>query len=121
MTGDRGDSMKRLIALAMVLVGASTISACGHPPDSSLRPPADFSSPRTRIAGEYLVTLVPGADVKVIADLYACFGIKGIKDLGHSIYLVILSDDPGPATMEALSGQIDRVKEVQPNFSYRTH
>jgi hypothetical protein len=71
--------------------------------------------------GEYVVTLVPGADVKVIDDLYGRFGIKSIKDLGGDVFLVILIEDPGPARMEELRGQNAHVKAIQPNYMYRTN
>jgi hypothetical protein len=79
----------------------------------------DFSSRQTRVAGEYLVTLAAGADVKAIADLYGRFGIKGTRDLGHDLFLVRLTEDPGPARMEELRGQSAQIKSVQPNFVYR--
>jgi hypothetical protein len=71
--------------------------------------------------GEYIVTLVPGADVKVIDDLYGRFGTKSIKDLGGNVFLVILIEDPGPAKMEELRGQNAHVKAIQPNYMYRTN
>ena len=74
--------MRRLISLAMALAGAAAGSACAHTPSNPGLTPMDLSSRQTRVPGEYLITLVPGADVKVIADLYGHFGIKGIKDLG---------------------------------------
>jgi len=116
-----GYGMRRFIALAMALAGVAAGSTCGHTSSNPERTPMDFSSRQTRVPGEYLVTLVPGADVKVIADLYGCFGIKGIKNLGRNIFLVILTEDPGPAKMEDLRGQNAHVKAIQPNFVYRTN
>jgi hypothetical protein len=81
----------------------------------------DFSSRQARVPGEYLVTLVPGADVKVITDLFGRFGIKGVENLGNSMFLVILTEDPGPAAMEELQGQNAHVKAIQPNYIYRTN
>jgi hypothetical protein len=81
----------------------------------------DLSSRQTRVPGEYLVTLVPGADTKAIAGLYGPFGIKSIKNLGNNLFLVTLTEDPGPAKMEELRGQNSQVKAVQPNFVYRTN
>ena len=111
----------RLIALAMALAGAAAASACGHTPSNPTLTPTDFSPRQTRVRGEYLVTLAPGTDVKVIADLYGRFGIKGIKDLGRNIFLVTLTEDPGPAKMEELRGQNAHVTAIQPNFVYRTN
>ena len=77
-------------------------------------------SPQTRVAGEYLVTLAAGAEVRAIADLYGRFGIKNIKELGSNVFLVTLTEDPGPATMEKLRGENVHIKAVEPNFVYRT-
>jgi hypothetical protein len=95
-------------------------SACVHSSNNTGLTPTDFSSRQTRAPGEYLITLAQGADVKVIAALYGRFGIKGMKDLGSNTFLVILTEDPGPARMEELRGQNAQVKAVQPNFTYRT-
>jgi len=94
--------------------------ACSPSPNNPGLAQTDLSSRQTRAPGEYLVTLVPGADSKVIADLYGRFGIKGMKDLGNNIFLVVLMQDPGPVRMEELRGQSASVKAVQPNFTYRT-
>jgi len=81
----------------------------------------DFSSRQTRVPGEYLVTLAAGADVKAIGDLYGRFGIKGTRGLGRNIFLVTLTEDPGPAKMEELRGQNTQINAVQPNFVYRSN
>jgi hypothetical protein len=111
----------RLMVLAVAMAGMAAGSACGHSPGSPGPTPMDISSGQTRMAGEYVVTLVPGADVKVITDLYGRFGIKSIKDLGGTIFLVILTEDPGPAKMEELREQNAHVKAIQPNYRYRTN
>jgi hypothetical protein len=109
------------IGLAVALAGATTVWACGHPPENLQAAPAGAGSRQTRVPGEYLVTLAEGADGKVIADLYGRFGIKGMKDLGHGIFLVTLAEDPGPAKMEELRGRNVHIKAVQPNFVYRVN
>ena len=115
-----GYGMRRLISLAVAIAGMAAGFACGHTPTKPGLTSMDFSSRQTRVPGEYLVTLVPGTDVKVINDLYGRFGIKGIQDLGLNIFLVILTEDPGPTKMEELRGQNAHVKAIQPNFIYRT-
>ena len=70
--------------------------------------------------GEYLVTVTTGGDIKVIFDLYGRFGIKGSKDLGNGVFLVTLTEDPGPETMEKLRAGSAHIKAVQPNYVYRT-
>ena len=95
--------MKRAIAI-IAMVGAG----------------AGAWSQQTRVPGEYIVTLVAPAEVKSIADLYGRFGIKDIKALGSNVFLIVLTEDPGPATMEKLRGENVQIKAVEPNFVYRT-
>lgn len=107
------------IGCTVALAGATMISACCHTPCNPETAPKDALSQQTRVPGDYLVTLAEGADVKVIADLYGRFGIKSMKDLGRNIFLVTLTEDPGPSKMEEFRGQNAHVKAVQPNFVYR--
>jgi hypothetical protein len=75
---------------------------------------------QTRAPGEYLVTLAAPAEVKAIADVYGRFGIKGIERLGDNVFLVTLTEDPGPATMERLRAEDARIRAVEPNLLYRS-
>lgn len=77
-------------------------------------------SQQTRAPGEYLVTLSAAADVKAIADAYGRFGIRGVQPLGSNVFLVTLTEDPGPATMEKLRAGNAYIKAVEPNFLYRS-
>lgn len=77
-------------------------------------------SQQTRAPGEYLVTLAAPAEVKAIADVYGRFGIRGIKPLGSNVFLVTLTEDPGPATMEKLRAENAHIRAVEPNFLYRS-
>ncbi len=101
------------------MTGLAAGSACSQTPRDPVPAPSDFSSRQIRVPGEYLVTLAAGADSKAIADLYGRFGIKGTRDLGRNLFLVTLTQDPGPARMEELRGQNAQIKAVQPNFVYR--
>lgn len=111
---------RRLIAFAMAVAGAAAGFGCGNAPGNPQSAPAGASSQQTRVPGEYLVTLTAPAEVKAITDLYGRFGIKGIKDLGHNVFLVTLTEDPGPETMEKLRGENAHIKAVEPNFVFRT-
>jgi hypothetical protein len=111
--------MRRLIAFATAVAGAAAGYACGSSPANPQTAPAGASSQQTRVPGEYLITLAAHADVKAIADVYGRFGIKGIKNLGSNVFLVILTEDPGPAAMGNLGGENPRIKAVEPNFVYR--
>ena len=112
--------MRRLIAFAMAVAGAAAGYGCGNLPPNPQTAPAGAWSQQTRVPGEYLVTLAAPAEVKAISDLYRRFGIKGIKHLGSNVFLVTLTEDPGPATMEKLRGENAHIKAVEPNFVYRT-
>ena len=112
--------MRRLIAFAMAVAGAAAGYACGSAPGNPEAKPAGAWSQQTRVPGEYLVTLTADAKTKAIADLYGQFGIKGIKELGNNVFLVTLTEDPGPETMEKLRGGNALIKAVQPNYIYRT-
>ena len=106
---------RRFIALVVALAGMAAMSACGHSPNDPGLAPKHLSSRQTGTPGKYLITLAPGADVKVISALYGRFGIKELKDRGGNIFLVIIAEDPGPARMEELRGQSAYIKAVQPN------
>jgi hypothetical protein len=112
--------MRWLIAFALV-AGTASGFACGHSPGTLAMDPQRSPSAQNRVAGEYLVTLAPGADVKVINDLYGRFEIKRIQDLGRSVFLLVITDDPGPAKMDEIRRQEARIKAVQPNFAYRSN
>jgi hypothetical protein len=94
--------------------------ACGHKPGSPEATAGDLSARQSRVPGQYLVTLGPGADVKVIAAVFGRFGIRDIRDLGQDVYLMILTEDPGPAVLEELRGRDAHLKAIQPNFIYQT-
>jgi hypothetical protein len=110
---------RRRFGLVVVIAGLVAGSACSQTPSDPGPKPMDFSSRQTRVPGEYLVTLAAGADVKAIADVYGRFGIKGTEDLGRNLFLVRLSEDPGPAKLEELRSRNAQIKAVQPNFVYR--
>jgi len=77
-------------------------------------------SQQMRVPGEYLVTLSAPAEVNAIADVYGRFGIRSIKRLGDNVFLVTLTEDPGPATMEKLRAENAQIRAVEPNLLYRS-
>ena len=109
----------RCFGLVVAMAGLVAGSACSQTPSGPAPKPMDLSSRQTWVPGEYLVTLAAGADAKAIAELYGRFGIKGAQDLGRNLFLVRLTEDPGPAKLEELRGQSAQIKAVQPNFVYR--
>ncbi len=111
----RGQRIGLVVAAASLVAG----SACSQTPSDPAPKPMDLSSRQTRVPGEYLVTLAAGADVKAIAELYGRFGIKDTQELGRNLFVVKLTEDPGPAKLEELRSQNAQIKSIQPNFVYR--
>lgn len=113
----------------LALASAAVMSACGHAAGkSSAAPPNHLAGvaaisghEQERVAGEYLITLSPGTDTRVIADVYGRFGVRSIKAVGADIFQLNLADDPGPEKMEDLGRQEARIRAVQPNFIYRAN
>jgi BRCT domain type II-containing protein len=106
--------------ILVVVAGLAAGYACSQTPSDSAPGPKDLSSRQTQVPGEYLVTLAPGADVAAIGELYGRFGIKGTRDIGQNVFVVTLTEDPGPAKLEELRSQNAKIKAVQPNFIYRS-
>lgn len=73
---------------------------------------------QARVPEEYLVTLAPDVDERVISEFYGRFGIKELDALGDETYLLVLTNDPGPQEMEELVSDDTRFKAVQPNIIY---
>ena len=101
-----------------IVVAAAALCACGNPTVSAQTPPPEAKS-QQRVPGQYLVTLMPGGDAKAINDVYGSFGIKSARSIGNNVYLVTLTQDPGPYAMERLRGGNAQIKAVQPNYVYR--
>ena len=101
-------------------MGLSAGFACSPTPNDPAPTPNDSSLRQSRVPGEYLVTLAPGADEKTLTDVYGRLGIKGTRELGNNLFLVIFTEDPGPAKLEELRGQNAKIKAVQPNLIYRS-
>jgi len=115
-----GRDLRRLIAIAVALAGAAAGYACGSSPVVPQATPADATTQQTRVPGEYIVTLAEPADLKAISNLYGRFGIKEIRKFGANTFLLMLTEVPGPASMESLRADNARVKAVEPNYVYRT-
>lgn len=70
-----------------------------------------------RVQGEYTITLRPHAlGSRPIELLYKPYGITEIKDLGNGKYLVRMSKDPGPKTVQKLAAESAEVESVQPSM-----
>ncbi len=110
-----------LIARALVIVVLVAGPGCGRAPGNPGPMAVDVPAGQARMPAQYIITLGPDADARVITDLYGHFGIRVVRELGHNVFLVILTEDPGPAAMEEIGGSDARIKAVQPNFIYRNN
>lgn len=112
--------LRSLVALAVTLALASAAAACGSPAPRTPQAAAPADARQARVPGEYLVTVAARDRVSVIADLYGQFGIKELRDLGGTVFLLMLTEDPGPARMEQVRRGSAHILAVQPNLVYGT-
>lgn len=112
--------LRRLVALAVTLTLAGAAAACGSPAPRTTQAAAPAGARQDRVPGEYLVTVAARDRVAAIADLYGQFGIKEIRDLGGTVFLLRVTEDPGPARMEQVRGGSAHILAVQPNLVYGT-
>ena len=114
----------RVVSLGLAIVAAVAISACTHTPAApshvcaAAQPVPERPEQQARVPDEYLVTLAPDVDERVISEFYGRFGIKELDALGDETYLLVLTNDPGPQEMQELIGDDARFKAVQPNIIY---
>lgn len=108
-----------IILRGLIVAVMATVSACAQMPltPAAAAEPAR-SGPQARVPNEYLVTLAPDVDDRVISRYYGRFGIKYLHALAEETFLLILSNDHGPQEMEALVHGDSRIKLVQPNIIY---
>ena len=97
-----------LMLLSIIFTG------CGDNParQVQLQSPAG----QTRVSGEYLVTLAPDTDKSVINERFVRQGLKDVHDLGEDIYLIVVSNDPGPKAMRVQIRKDPRITKIQPNL-----
>lgn len=110
----------RLVALVVTLALASAAAACGIPAPRTTEGAAPAGARQDRVPGEYLVTIAARDRVAAIADLYGQFGIIDIRDLGGTVFLLKVTEDPGPARMEQVREGNVHILAVQPNLVYGT-
>ena len=114
------------VSIITLLAAQATISACANSPAVEMsKAQQSMTTPskkqQTRVPGEYIVTLGTGEDESAISDQYARLGIKNIKALGNSTFLLIITDDIGPEDMRTIGSQDSRIKAVQPNYIYKAN
>jgi hypothetical protein len=101
-------------ALAVFIMVALAATACSQSPVASAAAPA--RAEQARVPDEYLVTLAPEVDERVITEFYGSLGIREIDALGGETFLLVVTDDPGPQRMESLIRDDARFRAVRPNI-----
>lgn len=113
-------SGRRVVTAGLAI--AAAISACTHAPvapsHAAVHAAPERPAQQARVPDEYLVSLAPDVDERVISEFYGRFGIKELDALGDGTYLLVLTNDPGPQAMEALVSDDTRFRAVQPNIIY---
>ncbi len=114
-------SGRHVVTFGLAIAVAVAIPACTHAPAApayagAARPVTERAEQQARVPDEYLVTLAPDVDERVISEFYGRFGIKELDALGDETYLLVLTNDPGPQQMEDLVGDDARFRAVQPNI-----
>jgi hypothetical protein len=115
-------SGRRVVTFGLAIATAVVIPACTHAPaapshaGAAAHPLPERAEQQARVPDEYLVTLAPDVDERVISEFYGRFGIKELDALGDETYLLVLTNDPGPQEMENLVGDDARFRAVQPNI-----
>ncbi len=72
-----------------------------------------------RVAGEYVVTVLPGFGDAMLREQYGEYGIREIVALGRNSFLLKLKKDPGLDVIRQKAIKSGGIKAVQPNFVYR--
>jgi hypothetical protein len=104
----------------MAVAGVAAGHACGSSPAEPQATPAGTATQQSRVPGEYLVTLAAPARVQAITDLYGRFGVKSLRQVAPNVFLMTLTEDPGPAAIEKLRTGNVHIRAVEPNLFYQT-
>lgn len=75
---------------------------------------------RTVVPGEYVVTADKGGNVAFLREYFAEYTVLEIDQFGENLYRVKLKTDPGLEELKKKGAKTDRIKDIQPNFIYRS-
>ncbi|MFP4611189.1 MAG: S8 family serine peptidase [Thiohalophilus sp.] len=116
--------MKRWNPLSLVVLLALSLAACMQPQAENTgqrQPVAEQPAAQAkRVPGEYLVSLVEGADPEAARALFADYGVSRWRHLRKDTYVVHLQSDPGPEAMARLAHDTATVRYIEPNRIYTT-
>jgi len=72
-----------------------------------------------RVVGEYIVRGEASLERETLHALFGHYGLREIRDLGRSRFLIRLTDDPGLSVIRELASDEERIRSVEPNLRYR--
>ena len=71
-----------------------------------------------RVLGEYIVRGEASLERETLHALFGQYGIREIRDLGRSRFLIRLTDDPGLSVIRESASDEERIRSVEPNLRY---
>ncbi len=114
--------MIRLFFVCIFLCGIAVAGCSDSANQKNLEPIIITNEAATgnRVSGQYIVSLKKGVSTKTLTDVFNKFGIRSIKNLSNSRYLITLEQDPGPEIIAKQGATSSKIEYVQPNYIYRT-
>ena len=111
----------RRVSLLILMLGVSLLWGCatagGGGGDAQMH---THASTARRVAGEYLVGLMPDADPQQVRDSFDDYGVESWDQATDGVYLLRLRHDPGVETIMREGRGIPGVRYIQPNNVYTT-
>ncbi len=89
------------------------------PQDPPARLPTEADA--DRVPGEYLVAIQNGGDELMIRRLFAESSVQSVRPVRDDLFLILVERDPGPEAMRQTAARSQQIRNVQPNFVYRTN
>lgn len=112
----------RNVGVLLVVAASAVLVSCGS--DVKEESPSPLRLGTTagsdQVAGEYVFTVHAGGNAAVLRQLYSEYGVREVTDLGMNLFLIRLNRDPGLDEIKRKGLESGKVKDVQPNFAYRS-
>ncbi len=83
------------------------------------RPGDPAQNLQTRVVGEYIAILKPGANPDQLKGTFSEYGAHSIAKIDRDTYVFKVHKDPGPTSIEKKGSSASYIVKVQPNFIYR--
>ena len=112
----------RKVGVLLVAAASAVLVSCGSDMKEGSPSPLwlGTTAGSDRVAGEYVITVHAGGDAALLRQLYGEYGVRELTDLGMNLFLIRLNRDPGLDEIRSKGLESGKVKDVQPNFAYRS-